>query len=137
MRTFGRECFFDLSEDAVCSDRKRAHLNLHQNFDEKVQRLFISLAKGSYVEPHYHALPHQWEMFVVIEGIVEVVFYSPDGSEVHHLLVGEGQDCKVIEIDPLDIHSVECISEKALILEVKEGPFVAKYAKVTAKFSSA
>lgn len=134
MRIFDKDYFAELNEVALQSGRKRSHLNLHSSYDEKVQRLFISLTKGSYVEPHYHELPHQWEMFVVIEGVVEVTFHNSDGSEHNKLFVGEGQPCKVVEIAPMDIHSVRCISDKALMLEIKEGPFKPEVAKVLAEF---
>ncbi|MCJ2378635.1 WbuC family cupin fold metalloprotein [Vibrio sp. ZSDZ34] len=134
MRVFDHQYLNNLEDKASSSYRKRAHLNLHGDFNEKVQRLFISLTKGSYVEPHYHELPHQWEMFVVIQGIVEVIFYASTGKEIKRLFVGEGQACKAIEIDPLDIHSVECISDKALMLEIKEGPFKPETAKISAAF---
>ena len=134
MRIFDKDCFDELNEMALQSDRKRSHLNLHSSYDEKVQRLFISLSKGSYVKPHYHELPHQWEIFVVLEGVVEVTIYNTDGSEIERLLAGEGQGCKVVEIAPMDIHSVRCISDKALMLEVKEGPFSLDTAKVLVDF---
>lgn len=137
MRILDKQFLTSLECSAITSPRKRAHLNLHNSFEEKVQRLFISLTRGCYVKPHYHELPHQWEMFVVIEGVVEVVFYSTGGQVQQRLLVGEGQDCKAIEIHPMDIHSVECISEKALMLEIKEGPFNPDFAKVMVDLDNA
>lgn len=134
MRVFDERCFSKLNLDAADSDRGRAHLNLHHSFNERVQRLFISLVKGSYVEPHYHELPHQWEMFVVLEGVIEVVYYSPEGDVIKRLLVGEEQGCKAVEFSPSDIHSVRCISDTALMLEVKEGPFDPEKAKVLVQF---
>ncbi|ENZ0175016.1 WbuC family cupin fold metalloprotein [Providencia rettgeri] len=136
MRILDKQFLTSLECSALASPRKRAHLNLHNSFEEKIQRLFISLTKGSYVKPHYHKLPHQWEMFVVMEGIVEVVFYSTSGQEQQRLLVGERQSCKAIEIHPMEIHSVECISEKALMLEIKEGPFDPATGKVAVNFST-
>ncbi len=134
MRILDSKLLQVLHDNAAKSPRKRSHLNLHNDYDDKVQRLFISLTQGSYVEPHYHELPHQWEMFVVLEGVVEVVFYGKNGESIKHLLVGEEQSCKVVEIAPFDIHSVMCISEVALILEIKEGPFKFESAKVTVDF---
>ncbi|GKR20530.1 hypothetical protein KAM467_35740 [Aeromonas caviae] len=136
MRILDKQFLTSLECSAITNPRKRAHLNLHNSFEEKVQRIFISLTQGSYVKPHYHELPHQWEMFVVMEGVVEVVFYSADGQEKQRLFVGEGQGCKAIEIHPMDIHSVECISEKALMLEIKEGPFDPATGKVAVNFST-
>lgn len=122
-----------LFEQASNSPRKRAHLNLHTSFDDKVQRLYIALLKGSYVEPHYHVLAHQWEMFIVLSGVLKVTLHNKDGSVISSCLVGDEQDIQAIEFKPGDIHSVECISEQALMLEVKEGPFIEKHAKVLLK----
>lgn len=119
-----------LFEQANHSPRKRAHLNLHASFDEKVQRLYIALLKGSYVEPHYHELVHQWEMFIVQSGVLKVTLHNKDGSVISSFLVGDGQDVQSVEFQPGDVHSVECVSEQALMLEIKEGPFIEKHAKV-------
>ena len=51
-----------LFKSAESSLRKRAHLNLHKTYEDKVQRLYIALVCGSYVEPHYHEKHNQWEM---------------------------------------------------------------------------
>lgn len=130
MRSFASCNFESLFEQAALSPRKRTHLNLHASFDEKVQRLYIAMLKGSYVEPHYHALPHQWEMFLVLQGVVVLSLYNNDGSVIKSLIIGEGQDIQAIELQPNDIHSVECISDRALMLEVKEGPFNSEFAKI-------
>lgn len=119
-----------LFEQANNSLRKRAHLNLHASFDDKVQRLYIALLKGSYVEQHYHALAHQWEMFIVQSGVLKVTLHHKDGSVISSCLVGDEQDTQSVEFHPGEVHSVECISDKALMLEIKEGPFVQKVAKV-------
>lgn len=119
----------NLYVQAQSSTRLRAHFNLHKSYDEKVQRLLIALIRGSYVEPHYHELDTQWEMFTVIQGIIEVKLYHEDGTVISNYLAGEGQDVFIVNFEPGDIHSVECISEQALMLEIKEGPFIPKYAK--------
>ena len=119
-----------LFEQASNSPRKRAHLNLHASFDDKVQRLYIALLKGSYVEPHYHALANQWEMFIVQSGVLKVTLHHKDGSVISACLVGDEQDTRAIEFKPGDAHSVECLSEQALMLEIKEGPYIEEQAKV-------
>ncbi|MCG6294859.1 WbuC family cupin fold metalloprotein, partial [Vibrio vulnificus] len=75
-------------------------------------------------------LEHQWEMFVVLKGIIRVKQYNTDGNMLSELLLGDEQESKVIEFHPGDIHSVECISDNALMLEIKEGPFNPDFAKV-------
>lgn len=106
--------------EAKNSSRKRSHYLLHASYQEPVQRLLIGMLEGSYVEPHYHSAAHQWEMFSVLDGLVNVCFYHENG------LIKESYDLSsgsVLEIEPGEIHSVKCLSHKALLLEVKEGPF--------------
>lgn len=111
------------------SERKRSHYLLHRSHNDKVQRLLIAMLKGSYVEPHYHELEHQWEMFVVLEGCIKIKTYASSGKVLTEKLLGE-DGVSLVELAPQEIHSVECVSERALLLEVKEGPFDPNFAKV-------
>ena len=134
MREFNSDLFDLMYQHAKESPRKRSHHNLHGSFDEKVQRLFIALLKGSYVEPHFHSQEHQWENFFVLEGEIKVCLYNSDGTVRKTVFVGDGNKTRAIEFFPNDIHSVECISDKAIMLEVKEGPFNPEFAKVMMNF---
>lgn len=80
MRLLVRRFLQSLNQSAADSTRIRTHLNLHNNFSEKVQRLLIALKLASYDAPLYHEFPHQWQMFVVIEGVGEVIFYTDKGK---------------------------------------------------------
>ncbi|MDX7597085.1 WbuC family cupin fold metalloprotein [Aeromonas caviae] len=124
----------DLYLSAQESPRLRSHLLLHKSHDDKVQRLLIAMVKGSYVDAHYHDLSHQWEMFTVIHGDIQVSLYSDDGSVMKKLTVNASDPLPMIEFFPGDIHSVECLSEKALLLEVKEGPFDEQLPKIFPSF---
>lgn len=131
MRLIDKASLETLFEEATHSERKRSHLLLHAGHHEKVQRLIIALLQGSYVEPHYHELSHQWEMFIVMEGCIEVKLYSDTGVVRSSFKAGPEAGNSVVEFAPGDIHSVECLSERALMIEIKEGPFDPKYAKVS------
>lgn len=119
-----------LYREAKTSERKRSHYLLHDSHQDKVQRLLIGLVKGSYVEPHYHALPHQWEMFTVLEGRIRLNIHSHEGAVLRSILAGPAEGVVSVELQPMEIHSLECMSDKALLLEVKEGPFDAKQPKL-------
>ena len=75
-------------------------------------------------------------MFVIIDAVVEVVFFTSKGSETKRFLVGQNQNCRVIEIYPYpyEIHGVECMSSSAMMLEIKEGPYSLETAIVMASF---
>ncbi|HIF9248499.1 TPA: WbuC family cupin fold metalloprotein [Photobacterium damselae] len=129
MKIIDQELINNLYIAADKSDRKRSHHLLHSSHQDKVQRLLIAMKQGSYVEPHYHELPHQWELFQVLEGLVKVTICSNDSSGNKYFEIGGNSKIKIIEIQPYEIHSVECLSEQALLLEVKEGPFNPEFAK--------
>lgn len=129
MEIIDQELINNLYIAANKSDRKRSHHLLHKSHQDKVQRLLIAMIQGSYVEPHYHELPHQWELFQVLEGLVRVTLYHHDGVVKNKFDVGDSSYIKLIELQPNEIHSVECLSEQALLLEVKEGPFDPDFAK--------
>ncbi len=118
-----------LYAEASASERKRSHLLLHDSHQDKVQRLIIAMVKGSYVEPHYHELDTQWEMFTVLQGVIKVTVYSPKGEVLHSYKAGPEEEVAIIEFAPGDIHSVECLSANSVMIEVKEGPFNPDFAK--------
>ena len=129
MRLIDKNQLETLYGQAGQSERLRSHLLLHDSHQDKVQRLLIALVKGSYVDPHYHELPHQWEMFIVMQGQVQVCLYGKDGEIINKFVAGENTTINIVEFSPGDIHSVECLSPIALMMEVKAGPFDPTFAK--------
>lgn len=123
-----------LKEDAIKSSRARSHLQLHKSHKDPVQRVLIYLCKGSYVEPHYHSGDNQWEMFVVLKGQIELVKYNVDGTTKQIIELDSSKMDFIVQIMPNEIHSLLCVSKDALLLEIKEGPFDEKNAKVFPSF---
>ncbi|MCE0812482.1 WbuC family cupin fold metalloprotein [Buttiauxella sp. S04-F03] len=116
--------------EASKSERLRTHFLLHDSHQDHVQRLIIAMVQGSYVEPHYHELSNQWELFSVLDGVIKVTLYSTDGGVIQSFNAGPGEDISLIQFAAGDIHGIECLSKTALLLEVKEGPFNPEFAKV-------
>lgn len=115
--------------EAKNSPRKRSHYLLHKSHQDKVQRLLIGFVKGSYVEPHFHELPHQWESFFVLDGSLRLTILDEDKNIKSTEAIGSGTSIYAVEIQPNEIHSLECLSDNALLLEIKEGPFDPNFAK--------
>lgn len=128
MRFFDQLLIASLYKEAALSHRKRAHHLMHSSHQDKVQRLFIAMIKGSIVEPHFHKKSNQWEMFCVLEGEVQITFHEDDGKPTKVLLGGDSSTF-CVEVHPGEVHSVICLSDKALLLEIKEGPFIPDNAK--------
>jgi hypothetical protein len=62
----GNDELVRLLDTAAASTRKRAHLLLHADHQDQVQRLLIGLEPATYVRPHVHS--EQWEMIVLLRG---------------------------------------------------------------------
>ncbi|QXB02316.1 WbuC family cupin fold metalloprotein [Aeromonas sp. FDAARGOS 1416] len=129
MKLLESQLLMQLYRDAAASERLRTHYLLHASHTEKVQRLLIAMVKGSYVEPHFHQFPHQWEMFTLISGVIRVCLYESNGDVRHELIINAQDPLPLVEFLPNEIHSVECLSDYALLLEIKEGPFDARTSK--------
>ncbi|MGX5201605.1 WbuC family cupin fold metalloprotein [Aliikangiella sp. IMCC44632] len=122
----------ELYRQAGLNSRKRFHKLLHSSHEEKVQRLVIALLQGSYIPPHSHEINCQWEEFVVLEGEIKLLTFSNDGKVISSSILCSGQIAKV---QPKEIHTLLSLSKKALLLEVKEGPFNSTAAKTLANWS--
>ena len=51
IKRFDKTLFENLKAQADRSSRRRAHLNVHNNYQDPVQRLFIAMMPDSYVRP--------------------------------------------------------------------------------------
>lgn len=130
LRIFDDVFFNELIDSALASQRLRSHFSLHDSYQSKVQRLLIALIKGTYIPPHYHELPHQWEYFQVIKGTVSLIIFDNDSGVKDIIQMGDGEATRAIEIPPKTIHTLLCRSETAIVLECKEGPFEVEFAKI-------
>lgn len=131
-KLFGSEFSHSLKETAAASHRKRAHHNIHRSYNDPVQSIVISLFNGTYIPPHFHRHTHQKELFVLLRGSVKFIFFNDAGCIMGVTILSAGE---MIEILPSTIHSVVALSAEALVLEVKQGPFVADDCKVFPKWT--
>lgn len=124
-----------LYKRAQDSKRLRAHHCFHQSHEEPVQRLAIALMRNSYIPPHKHELSHQWEYFHVIDGLLKLIIFSPSGEAEKIYFLGEGTKTFAMQIPAGTIHTLVCLSGRAMVFELKEGPFNEEYAKVFPEWS--
>ena len=55
MKKFDIELLSELRARAEASPRRRAHHNVHDDYQQPVQRLFVCMLPDSYVRPHRHS----------------------------------------------------------------------------------
>jgi cupin fold WbuC family metalloprotein len=107
-----------LFREAELSPRKRAHLLLHRDHTDPVQRLMIACCLGTYFRPHCH--PEQWELMSLLEGNADVITFNADGSVVRRRSM---RLTPVVQIAQNVLHTIIITAPRTLLLEVKPGPF--------------
>ncbi|HCJ9895225.1 TPA: WbuC family cupin fold metalloprotein [Escherichia coli] len=112
------------------SARLRAHLCLHNSHQDKVQRILIGLSEGTYIPPHFHRNESQWEHFQVIDGAVDLYVFDIDGVVIDIIRLSSDSGSLFAKIEPHTVHTLVCRSQQAVVLEIKEGPFIESEAKV-------
>lgn len=137
MKLFDQAMFESLYQGASESPRLRTHLNVHQSYDEPVQRLFIALEPDSYFRPHQHIAANKWEFFLIIEGVVDLLLFCAQGVVEKRLRLSAQGPCRGLEIPPNVYHCVVPTSEKAIFFEVKQGPYQAMEDKDFAQWAPA
>lgn len=131
-------------DDAMCdgllvraraSGRRRAHHNLHTRFDENPQRVLMAALRDSYYTPHRHTQPPKTETFVLLEGRIDVYLFDDDGTIRRRVSLGDR--CAAIDLPPGVWHALDIVSDHALCLEAKPGPFDPKGDKEFAPWAPA
>ncbi len=113
-----------LTSQAAAAARRRAHLNVHAALEEPVQRLFIAFEPGTYVRPHRHPEPNKWELVVLISGAIDLLTFDDDGR-LEARVAMSAERARAAEIPPSTWHSYVAHDSGTVLLEVKEGPYIA------------
>jgi cupin fold WbuC family metalloprotein len=124
MKLIDNNMLVSLREKANASDRKRSNINFHDNYDAKVQRLFIHMDYNSYVRPHFHPESYKWEFFLVVEGALDFLLFDAAGKLEQRICLNAQGDVRGLEIPPNQWHCTLAHKCGATFLEVKEGPYV-------------
>ena len=117
------DLFNKLISQANESPRKRSHYNLHKELNEPVQRLCIALLKGTYVRPHHHPQNNKWELMLALKGQVCLIIFDKNAAVLEKLTLLPGESLSGVELEPNTWHTVFPLTDDAIILEVKEGPY--------------
>jgi cupin fold WbuC family metalloprotein len=115
--------FESLIAAAALSPRKRAHRNLHSDFNEPVQRTCIALAAGTYIRPHTHLQANKRELILSLRGRTAVLIFDAQGIVLQRLTL-EADQVSGIELPPGVWHTVFPLTDTAVILDVKQGPYI-------------
>ena len=135
MLKLDNQLFESLLLDAEASPRKRVHYNIHQNYNEPVQRLCIALKSGTYIRPHCHKDKDSWEMIMALKGEVDMLIFDSKGIVKERFKLSPLSGHIAVELEPNTWHMVFPAKSEAVIFEVKEGPFKQKNKSDFARWS--
>jgi cupin fold WbuC family metalloprotein len=119
--------------DAEKSPRARVPILIHQSFEEIPQRFVNCLKLGSYVRPHMHINPTQWELMCWISGELTALIFDATGKLQDKILMNSSE-ARVIEIPPFVYHSFFVLKEGAY-LEIRNCKYQPALDRVHASWS--
>jgi len=123
MRSIDEALIVTLADQAAASPRRRQHYNLHADYADPCQRLLNFLWHDSYICPHRHAADPKEETLIALRGEMGCIRFDADGRVIDHTRLSAGQHCSAVVIEPNEWHMIVVLTETALLLETKAGPF--------------
>ena len=122
-RKIDQDLIRQLIQQASDSPRLRSNINFHTEMDDPVQRLLIGLKKGTYVKPHHHPATNKWELLLAVHGEMCLVLFDELGVIKEKITLHAGETVMGAEMPPGTWHTLYPVSEEAVFLEIKAGPY--------------
>lgn len=122
MKLITTELFEKISLEASASPRQRKNYNFH-TLEEPVQRFLNVLQPSTYVTPHKHAGLDAFEFYCVLQGSVGLIIFDAQGDISDSYVVSANGPTRGIEMPGEVFHTLVCLEENTVILEIKEGPY--------------
>lgn len=137
IKVFTKSLLNDLICAARQSPRTRQHLNIHESYSDPCQRLFNAIGFDSYIRPHRHSLDPQTESLFAICGAFALIAFDDCGTPEAVIRFGVGPEASAagVEVGPDTWHTVLALTEGAVLLEMKAGPFDPTAAKELASWA--
>lgn len=120
MKLVHSELMNELLELAAASPRRRSHRNFHPTLEDPIHRLLIGAMPDTEFPVHRHR--NKWELFIVLKGEVEAIFFDDGGKVTERRILTPGGDCCAVEIPAGSWHTYR-IKTPTVIMEVKPGPY--------------
>lgn len=108
----------------------RQHLNIHQEYEDPCQRFFNAIEKDCYIRPHRHSLDPKAEDLIAIKGMFALISFGEFGKIERVVKFGtekfvdEAEAIAIgVELSAGTWHTVLALTDEAILLELKAGPF--------------
>ena len=106
---------------AAESPRLRMNSNLHESFDDVVQRMFNALEPGTIVPIARH--PYSNETLIMLRGKLRVLIYDDHKNIIEDVVIAADTDNIGYHTPKGTWHKVESLEHGTICFETREGPY--------------
>lgn len=110
-----------VSREAKASPRLRMNYNLHDGFEDSVQRMFNALEPGTIIPIARH--PFSSETLIMIRGRLRVLIYDDGKNIIEDVVIEANSDNFGYHIPKGTWHQVESLEHGTVCFETREGPY--------------
>lgn len=110
-----------VSEDAKSSARLRMNYNLHESFDDSVQRMFNAIEPGSEIPIARH--PYSSETLILLQGRLRVLIYNDYKEIIEDVTLDKSIGNIGYHIPKGVWHTVKSLESGTVLFETREGPY--------------
>lgn len=110
-----------VSELASASPRLRMNYNLHESYDDIVQRMFNALEPGTEIPIARH--PFSSETLIMLRGKLKVLIYDDNKNIIEKVIIAPNTDNIGYHIPKGTWHKVESLEHNTVCFETREGPY--------------
>lgn len=111
----------EISSKASKSPRLRMNYNLHNSFEDSVQRMFNALEPGTIVPIARH--PYSSETLIMLRGKLRVLIYDENKNIIEDVVIAPNTENIGYHIPKGTWHKVESLEEGTVCFETREGPY--------------
>lgn len=111
----------ETSRKAKSTPRLRMNYNLHESFEDSVQRMFNALEPGTIVTIARH--PYSSETLIMLRGKLRVLIYNDNKEIVEDVIIAPNSENIGYHIPKGTWHKVESLESGTVCFETREGPY--------------
>ena len=110
------------TELAKASPRLRMNYNIHDSFEDSVQRMFNALEPGTIVPVARH--PYSNETLIMLRGKLRVLIYDDKKNVIEDIVISPNTENIGYHIPKGTWHRVESLEHGTICFETREGPYL-------------
>lgn len=110
-----------VSDEAKTSPRLRMNYNLHESFEDQVQRMFNALEPGTEIPIARH--PNSSETLIILRGKLRVLIFDDNKNVIEDVIIAPNTDNIGYHIPKGTWHTVQSLEQGTVCFETREGPY--------------